>query len=282
MAKTSGIDVSRWQGEINWEAVAAAGYRFAVIRATIGNHYTDPRFYENWSGAKDAGLLVSAYHVVKPEHPADSQIERLFDVLDDRKANLPLVLDVELSDGLSPADVTACIRDCLQEVEDGDERKPIIYTARWFWNNQVLESPDWAEYDLWVANYGVSAPALPAGWDAWKFWQYSESGQVPGIAAATDLDWFAGSEEELLAYASAEPPPVEPEPTVVLRARVCVDTLNVRSAPGMNYGTIDQLHEGDVVDVVSVDGKDVWVQFGPGKWAPLSFRGKRYMEIEQA
>lgn len=285
MSTTPGIDVSRWQGKINWEAVAAAGYRFAVIRATIGNYYTDPRFYENWSNARDAGLLISAYHVVAPERPADAQIERFFDALGERKSDLPLVLDVELSRGVSQAGITACVKDCLQMVEQRDGRKPIIYTAKWFWNDRVLESPEWAAYDLWVANYGVSAPTLPAGWNEYKFWQYSDKGRVPGIAAATDLNWFAGSYADLLAYANAEPEPEpepedEPQPAAGLRARVTASRLNVRSGPGVNYGDIGDLRKGDLINVGSLDGKDVWIEFEPGKWAALLFRGTRYMELE--
>ena len=211
MSRTPGIDVSRWQGEINWEMVAAAGYRFAVIRATVGDYYTDPQFCVNWSGARDAGLLVSAYHVVRPDASADSQIDRFFDALGDRKADLPVVLDIEVSGGVSPADITACIRHCLQKVEQMHGRKPIIYTAKWFWNYHVLPSSGWSEYDLWVANYGVSAPSLPAAWSGWKFWQYSEKGDVPGIGTgSTDLDWFAGSYEDLLEYAREVAQPISP------------------------------------------------------------------------
>lgn len=71
MSRRPGIDVSTYQGEINWKRVVAAGYRFASIRATLGNDRTDSRFYANWKGARDAGLLVSAYHVVKPYQPSD-------------------------------------------------------------------------------------------------------------------------------------------------------------------------------------------------------------------
>lgn len=199
--KIPGIDVSRWQGEINWKSVATAGDRFAVIRASVGDQYTDPRFLINWNGAKDAGLLVSAYHVLKPTLSAESQMNHLRNTLGDRKSDLPLVLDIELHDGLAPADVTACIRECLKMVRRIDERKPIIYTAKWFWNNYVLPSSEWSQYDLWVANYDVSAPALPVGWNEWKFWQYSQEGKVPGIGAKTDLNWFAGTYDELLQYA---------------------------------------------------------------------------------
>ena len=160
MTRTPGIDVSRWQGEINWKMVAAAGYRFAIVRATIGNYYTDPRFYVNWDGARAAGLLVSAYHVVIPDRPADSQIGRFFDVLGTSKADLPLVLDFESSHNCSPDEITACARDCLRIVAQRDERRPLVYTARWFWDAQVSDSSEWAGYDLWVASYGVDALVL--------------------------------------------------------------------------------------------------------------------------
>jgi len=279
MSRTSGIDVSRWQGEINWEMVAAAGYRFAVIRATIGNYYTDYQFYVNWDQAREAGLLVSAYHVVAPERPADSQMERFFDALGGRSSDLPLVLDVELSREISPEDITACIQACAESVEEEDGRKPIIYTARWFWDRNVVDGPNWADYDLWVANYGVDTPSLPGNWDDWTLWQYSDHGEVPGIQAATDLNWFNGSYDELLDYVDGEPV-VDEMPLAGLKARVAVETLTLRSGPGMNYGDVGDLQEGDLVNVVSLSGDDIWIQVEPGKWAPFRSRDERYMELE--
>jgi GH25 family lysozyme M1 (1,4-beta-N-acetylmuramidase) len=274
-----GIDVSRWQGEIDWGRVAAAGYRFAVIRATVGNYYTDPRFYINWEGAGDAKLLLAAYHVLAPERPADSQIECLFDVLGARSPDFPVVFDVELRREVSPERITACIIASADLVERKDGRRPIIYTARWFWDNNVLRSPDWSTYDLWVAHYGVESPALPADWDEWKLWQHSDRGRVPGIHAATDLNWFNGSYEDLLAYVDAEKVG-EQRPQGGLQARVTAEKLSMRSGPGMNYGYVGDLQEGDVVNVVSLAGEDIWIQVEPGKWAPLTSRGKRFMELE--
>jgi len=279
MAKVPGIDVSRWQREVNWSRVAGAGYRFAVIRATIGNYYTDPRFYVNWQGAREAGLLVSAYHVVAPEKPADSQMERFFDVLEGRSGDLPLVLDVELSREVSPEGITASIQACAAVIEERDDRLPIIYTARWFWDRNVLEEPNWAQYDLWVAHYGVEAPSLPCGWDEWTFWQHSDHGQVPGIGPATDLNWFNGSEEQLLNYVKGEYELGE-SPLAGLKARVTVDAVSLRSGPGMNYGDVGELRAGDLVNVVSLSGDDIWIQVEPGKWAPFRSQGTRYMELE--
>jgi GH25 family lysozyme M1 (1,4-beta-N-acetylmuramidase) len=279
VSKTPGIDVSRWQGEINWSRVAEAGYRFVGIRATIGNYYTDPWFYVNWAEAMEAGLLVSAYHVVVPDRPADSQIERFFDVLADRRSDFPPVLDVEVRRGASPEDITTCFEACADLVQQADGRRPVIYTARWFWDRYVLDSPEWTDFDLWVAHYGVESPRLPGGWAEWRFWQYSDHGRVPGIGTPTDLNWFNGSYDDLLAYAEAGVREVEP-PVAGLQARVRAERLGVRSGPGLNYEVVEELREGDVVHVVSVAGEDVWVEIEPGKWVPFRSRGQQYIEIE--
>ncbi|MCH7611544.1 MAG: glycosyl hydrolase family 25, partial [Chloroflexi bacterium] len=74
MAPPPGIDVSRWQGTIDWQAVKQAGITFAVMRATIGDFFTDDKFAENWQGAKDAGIFRCAYHVLRPDNDAVAQI----------------------------------------------------------------------------------------------------------------------------------------------------------------------------------------------------------------
>lgn len=290
MARTPGIDVSRWQGEIDWRVVAAGGYRFVIIRATVGDYYTDPRFYENWRGAHDAGLLVSAYHVVKPKQTAEAQIDRLFDVLEGRRPDLPLVLDVELADDKPAPVVTGCVKQCAQLVAAREGRKPLIYTGSWFWNPNILHAPDWAEYDLWIAHYGVDEPTLPQDWTAWRFWQHSEKGSVAGVSSRnTDLNWFNGSHDDLLAYAAKEPDGeaaaddaagAAEDAKPALRLRVTTPSLRVRSGPGVQYDYLEDLQSGDVIEILALDGSEVWVSFAPGKWAALTFRGERYMSFE--
>ena len=186
MDRVPGIDVSRWQGAINWQTIAAQGYRFAVIRATVGNYYTDPRFYENWRGAREHNLLVTAYHVVKPKQTAESQINRLFEVLEKHKPDLPLVLDVELTDDQPRATITSVVRECATRITEHTGRAPVIYTGSWFWTPNIAHGPEWAEYDLWIAHYGVSSPTLPTDWTEWKFWQYSEKGSVSGVSSSSN------------------------------------------------------------------------------------------------
>jgi len=290
MERAQGIDVSRWQGKVDWLKVRDAGYRFAFIRATIGDSYADPRFDANWLGAHDAGMLVSAYHAVTPTTSADDQISHFLDVLDGRPVDLPLVIDAERDDGEDPATITRRLLDCLEaagsygsvassETEQRQVgRSPIVYTARWFWNRHVLTSAVWEGYDLWVASY-TAEPVLPRDWTMWRFWQYSERGSVPGIAASTDLNWFNGSLEDLLAYAGQDNAP----PRVTgpgWRLRVTTRKLNVRNGPGLDYDDVGDLYEGDVLDVLTLTGDDAWVEFEPGKWAALALKGERYLEPE--
>lgn len=298
MSRTPGIDVSRWQGEINWQPIAAAGYRFAVIRATVGNYYTDPRFYENWRGAHEHGLLVSAYHVVKPKQTAQSQMDRLCDALGKRKPDLPLVLDVELTDDKPASTITQVVKGCADEIERRAGRKPVIYTGSWFWNPNIDHSLDWDAYDLWIAHYGVQSPTLPKGWADWKIWQYSETGSVTGVSShRTDLNWFNGSYEELRAYANrpAAPPPApdeestattedapgveEPAAAVRARLRITNTFLRVRSGPGVHYDHLDDLADGDEVEMLDIEGKEVWIAVGPGRWIAMIYNGTRYAAL---
>jgi lysozyme len=276
MERVPGIDVSRWQGQIDWQRVKAGGYRYAFIRATIGDGYVDPRFYANWSAARQAGLLLSAYHVITPNTDAAKQTRRFLDVLDDRAADLPLVIDVERRDGMGAPAITACVRNCARLLQEATARPPIIYTARWYWNSNVLPDSGWRTYDLWVASY-TSNPIIPRDWKTWRFWQYSERGRVAGVSSTfTDLNWFAGTYEDLLAYAGRTAADMASTPTG-WRVQVIIPKLNVRSGPGLDYEDIGDLFEGDTLDVLSVAGEDVWVEFEPGRWAALSLEGEPFL-----
>jgi lysozyme len=277
VAYTPGVDVSRYQGEIDWKKVAAAGYKFAAIRATVGDFYTDPRFYTNWTNAKKAGFLVVAYHVVVPYNYGDKQIHRYKDVLDGRENDLPVVLDIERHDNMSDAAVTHCIKDCIADVVLHFKRKPLIYTARYFWKDHVLPSSDWAKYDLWVASYTTGAPIMPPGWTTWKIWQYSGTGKVPGVSGDCDVNWFQGTYSDLINYAGHKPTP--PEQPTGMKAKVLRETLNVRSGPGIENKILTTLKKDAEIYFTDVGGKDVWVQSAPGKWSAQFYGGIKFLEI---
>ncbi|NDJ78322.1 MAG: hypothetical protein GYB65_18900 [Chloroflexi bacterium] len=286
MARTPGIDVSYWQGAIDWAQVAAAGWKYAFIRATMGTRPTDvdENFYANWDGARSAGLLVSPYLLVKPDLSGAAQAERLMITMGERKSDLPIALDVELTEDQLPDVVSAVLQDIIAYITTHEGRAPVIYTRKSFWDPNVLAGAQWAACDLWVAHYGVESPAIPRDWTAWKFWQWSSTEQVPGVGSANcDANWFDGSYEDLLAYARREsaplPLPVR-EVEINLKARVLVTELRVRSGPGLDHPQVDSLHADDVVNITDINGSDVWVEVAPGKWAAFIFQGQKMMRLE--
>ena len=276
MTYTPGVDASRYDGEIDWKKVYAAGYRFAVIRATVGDYYTDPRFYTNWDGAKNAGMLVSAYHVIVATNYANTQINRLFSVLDKRKSDFPYIFDIERKDSTNKAVNASCIQDCVHELAKHDSRRPIFYTAQYYWKDNVASSPDWGKYDLWVASYS-SKPYLPSDWTTWKFWQYSETGKVPGMGAQADVNNFNGSYADFVKYCGTQPTPAVS--TTNLHAKVLVSVLNVRSGPSTSYKNVSKMVLGNTVNVINIAGSDTWVQHAAGKWSAAYFNGQQYLDI---
>ena len=212
MAQPIGVDVSRWQGTIDWHALKQAGIVFAVIRATIGDFLTDDKFTENWLEAKQAGIFRCAYHVLRPDIDAVAQIAHFEDVVGEA-GDLPHVLDVELTGNQPDRVIQQRTFDSLREMEARFGRAPIVYTADWFWTPHIGDQP-WVEgYDLWVAHYywpQVKTPRIPAGWMVWRIWQHSNRGRVSGIQGNADLNWFGGTMEDLIAYAGGSPPPPDP------------------------------------------------------------------------
>jgi lysozyme len=194
-----GIDVSHDQGTVDWPAVAQAGLAFTFIKATDGETYVDPDFAQNWAGAAAAGLQRGAYHFFRAEDSPQAQVDLFWKTLGGN-GELPLVVDVEESMGVSNATLIANLQLFLEDLERLSGRTPMIYTDPGFWNG--LGTAAFARYPLWVAEYGASAPKIPEGWTSWAFWQYSETGSVPGIAGSVDLDVFNGSVPALLQAAA--------------------------------------------------------------------------------
>lgn len=195
-----GIDVSHWQGAIDWDAVEDDGVEFAFIKATEGGDYTDPRFAANWAGARQAGVVRGAYHFFRPQTDAMAQVAHFLRTVQLAPGDLPPVLDVEVTDGRSAAQIAAGVRTWLQEVERVTGRRPILYTRASFWTGQM--GGGFGGYPLWVAHYGVSSPNIPAEWSGWTFWQHSDAGRVDGISGDVDLNWFNGDRAELNAFVS--------------------------------------------------------------------------------
>jgi lysozyme len=225
---TLGIDVSRWQGDIDWRAVAGDGVKFAVIRVSDGLNAIDQYFEANWAGARDNGILRSTYQFFRPSQDPIAQADLLLDKLNRfGQGDLPPVIDVEATDNLSPAQVRTAVDAWINHVEGRLGVKPIIYTGAPFWNNNV-QSNRYESYPLWLAAYPYSAsclrpdtlltrlvneaglqgfcPNIPDAWNDWYFWQYSSSGCVAGIDGDVDMNIYNGTYEELLNWANPPDP----------------------------------------------------------------------------
>ena len=203
-----GIDVSYYQGTINWASVKADNVRYAFIRVSDGTTFADPKFAANWSGAKAQGILRGAYQFFRPGQDAIAQADMLLDAIGGEIADgdLPPVIDVEAADGLSPAQVATKVRAWVNHVKSATGRDPIIYTGFYFWRDSV-GAPDLTESPLWHAQYTTaSCPNIAPPWQDWSFWQYTSSGTVAGISGNVDTTRFNGTFAELEAMTHVTPP----------------------------------------------------------------------------
>ncbi|WP_138494271.1 glycoside hydrolase family 25 protein [Paenibacillus pinistramenti] len=207
-ANAMGIDVSHHNGTIDWKAVASGGYSFVYIKASESTTYKDPMFTANVTGAKNAGLLVGAYHFLQAATAAQAVDEAanfaaaIAAAGGSASLDLPPVLDYEINpSGLDQSGINKVASAFLTEIERTTSRKPIIYSGNSFAQNFTASL---GNYALWVARYNTEAPWNVEAWTAWTFWQYSETGSVPGISGAVDLDVFSGSVTELKAWAAGQ------------------------------------------------------------------------------
>lgn len=185
-----GIDVSHHQGEIDWHAVASDGVAFAYMKATEGGDFCDPRFAENWQGARIVGLPRGAYHVFSYRRPGIVQAENFIGTVPTAMlATLPPALDLEIlgseDDLPSRAELLAEIRAWLMVVEAQAGRPAVIYTAsdfyrRYLAGSDIAEGP--SARRLWLR----SISREPDFASAWTFWQFDDKGRVKGIDAHVD------------------------------------------------------------------------------------------------
>jgi lysozyme len=201
-ATTSGVDVSYYNGTIDWAKVKAAGNAFAFIRISDGTGFHDPQFAANWAGARAAGVIRGIYQFFRPTQDVAAQADMVIAAVGTPvPGDLPPVIDVEATGNLSPASVAARVRTWVDRVKAGTGLDPIVYTGKFFWRDEVGGPTSFANNPLWIAQYTTLCPDLTSPWDTWAFWQYSESGKVAGMSGAVDLDRFNGSLAELQALA---------------------------------------------------------------------------------
>jgi lysozyme len=193
-----GIDVSTYQAAIAWPQVKAAKIDFAFARISDGTTHPDAQFANNWKGMKSAGVVRGSYQYFRSSEDPLAQANLVASSLTGagglQPGDLPVVMDMETADGQSTAVVQAHMMTWLNAVTQATGRAPIIYTNS---ASSSFIGSSFGSYGLWVANWGVSCPNVPAGWSTWRFWQYTDMGSVPGISGGVDLDEFEGSLADL-------------------------------------------------------------------------------------
>jgi lysozyme len=194
-----GIDVSHYQGTVDWRQVKAVGIQFAFAKATEGVTLLDPEFATNWAGMKAAGILRGAYHFFEPNDDAGQQAAFFLSTVQLESGDLPPVLDVETA-AANSAQLWQGVQAWLDQVEAATGVRPILYLNKNFANENAAPA-SLAAYPLWLAQYEVEIPTVPDGWTTWLLWQYSQSGTLDGVSGSVDLDQLNGPLSGLSALA---------------------------------------------------------------------------------
>ncbi|MGW7379911.1 lysozyme [Streptomyces sp. NPDC054794] len=208
-----GHDVSSHQRNVDWPSAKAKGARFVYIKATEATAYRNPYFAQQYDGSRAAGLIRGAYHFAVPNKSSGKAQAAYFvrggGAWTADGWTLPPALDVEYNPydkkdkcyGLSKARMVAWIKSFSDELKRRTGRRPVIYTTTHWWNLCTGGSGAFAaNHALWIARHGSGdAGALPAGWSYWTFWQYDNSGSLPG-----DQNLFNGSPNGLRTFARGD------------------------------------------------------------------------------
>ena len=195
-----GIDVSHHQGKINWQKLKDQGLidkfpvRFVMIKATEGASRIDPNFKENFFQARENGFTRGAYHFYSIYSSAEKQAEFFIKNVKLEKGDLPPVLDVEHKPkNQTDEEFVVSIRKWLDIVENHYGVKPIIYTYYKF-KTRYLNGSVFDDYPYWIAHYYVDKVEYEG---AWKFWQHTDAGRLPGIKGRVDFNIYNGSYYDL-------------------------------------------------------------------------------------
>jgi len=191
-----GIDVSKWQGNIDWRKAKRGGVAFAFIKATEGGDHLDSKFRENWDGAGQAGVPRGAYHFFYFCRPAAEQARWFMRNVPKDPKSLPPVLDMEWN-GKSeckyrprPEKIRREMRTFLNMMQRHYGKKPLVYTTVDFYADNNLGSM--RDVEFWLRSVAAHPTEVYPG-QRWSFWQYTGTGKIPGINGKTDINVFAGN-----------------------------------------------------------------------------------------
>lgn len=196
-----GVDVSHYQGTIDWQKLAEQDLDFAFIKATEGSSYLDECFYDNWQAAGKTELYIGAYHFFSFDSEGRKQAEFFIDTVGNLEGKLPPVIDVEFygDKAYNPPEkeeVVTQLGEMLSALEEHYQVKPIIYTTYTVYNEYIRG--EFQEYPLWIRNVYYPSDVTLRG--EWSFWQYMDTAVLAGYEGTEkyiDLNVFRGTKEEL-------------------------------------------------------------------------------------
>ena len=191
---TFGLDISKYQGRINWDMVKKSHHpiEFVFIRSTMGDDRKDYRFKQNWKEAKRTGLIRGAYHYYDPNENSTKQAKNYIASVKLVEGDFPPVLDIESHSKFGKKNLLKGIKNWIKIVEKHYGVKPIIYSTRGFYYEYIQNN--FKDYPIWVASYTSKNRIRNINW---TFHQFSDKIRVKGIAKNVDGNDFNGKKEEL-------------------------------------------------------------------------------------
>lgn len=194
--KVVGIDVSQYQGAIDWNEVAVVENNFPIkfvfIRATVGNNKVDNAFETNWKASRQK-FIRGAYHYYRPNENSLAQAQNFIANVKLSKGDLPPVLDIEAMPKNQTIDsLKVGLKRWLEKVDAHYHVKPIIYTNEKFYEAFLKE--EFSDYRFWIANYNFFVETMQ---DDWLFWQFTEKATIPGINGNVDVNIYNGTPKML-------------------------------------------------------------------------------------
>lgn len=245
---TEGIDVSHWQGTIDWNQVAASGKRFAFMKASEGTTLVDDTYAGNRAQAKALGLYVGAYHFARPGRNVGDAIAEAdyFLAMSQLVAgDLLPVLDLEVTGGLTPVELQEWVKSYLGRIYERTGARGVIYTSPTFWRNNMADT-NWFAINgyrtLWIAHWiSGPAPTVPGGnWGGtgWTFWQYTSSGSVPGITGRVDLNRYNGTDFAPVLLTTTPTGPIGPTATLTITPSTSIITWGDSVVIKASFGAI--------------------------------------------
>ena len=244
----AGIDISRYQGTVDFDRVAADGIDIVYMRAGEGNDYIDPEYERNYQQAREAGLKSGAYLYVTATTVDEGREQAKFfaSLLQGKEFACRPVMDFENLRGLNRQTANDIALAFLQTLEEETGVTPAIYTGAY--KVEAVWDADLAAYPLWIAEYGAEEPKTTGAWKEWSGFQYTDKGQVDGIDGDVDLDRFRPG----ILLNGGEPTPeptVSPKPSITPKPTT---TPKPTATPGQCPTTIPYIvQRGDTLSRIA-------------------------------